>query len=191
MLPAQFHLDLETLSRKTNAPILSIGACFNEYNFYCEVDQSGYIAQPFYPEPATVDWWEKRGGFQPSVTPKTPFDAIASFAIWMNQYGGKLESFEVWANSPSFDCEMLKYHFAHYNIACPWQYYQERDVRTAKNIARAMRLPIREQDAPHHALRDALQQRDLVASIYHTLAMHAQIVSDNSDDRALNLLPID
>src|SRR5690606_4012424 len=77
----QLHIDLETLSPKSNAPILSIGACLQESTFYCEIDQSLYDPEVFPTDPGTVAWWAKRGGFQPSEEPQSPFNAIASLAI--------------------------------------------------------------------------------------------------------------
>jgi hypothetical protein len=173
--PPQCHFDLETLDTLNSAKILSIGAVFGDEHFYVEVDQSHYENTPFTESKSTVEWWEKQGGFQPSEEPKSPYEAITKFHIWLRQCTESLHSWEIWANSPSFDCEIIKFHMRHYKLSPPWKFYQERDVRTMHSMAETMNLGVRKPTNPHNALQDASNQRVYVEAIYETVAKHVQL----------------
>lgn len=179
MSDGQVHIDIETVDIAHTAKILSIGAVCGSQEYYVELDHNGYPAAAGFTEnQKTLDWWEQQGGFQPSGQPVFPFEAINGLKIWFDEVTKDMIDVTVWANSPSFDCEILKHHYAHWGLRCPWDFYQERDVRTAKDIARAMRLSIREFSNPHNALQDAKNQRDYVASVYATLADRMQMAKD-------------
>jgi DNA polymerase III epsilon subunit-like protein len=173
--PDQCHVDLETLDTRHTSKILSIGAVFNDEKFYVEIDQSHYVNTPFTESQSTVEWWAKRGGFQPSEVPKSPYEAITKFHIWLRNQTERLSDWEVWANSPTFDCEKLRFHMEHFSLRVPWKFYQERDVRTMHSLAQAMRLGVRKPENPHNALQDAANQRMYVESIYSALANHVQL----------------
>lgn len=175
----QFHVDLETLDTAHTSKVLSIGAVFDNDEYYAEVDLEGYPpTAPFTTSEATIEWWEKRGGFKPSVRQVFPFEAVNGLAMWMREVAGGVTDFTVWANSPSFDCAILLHHFAHWDIVPPWKFYQERDVRTAKDLASHLKLGIRIPSNPHNALQDAKNQRDVVTSVYMTLVDRIQLARD-------------
>lgn len=164
----QLHVDLETMGIERTSRILSIGAVYENTEFYVEVDQSHYVGDKFTQNQSTVEWWARQGGFTPSCPPVSPFQAIDTFGLWVAQVAD-LAKMTVWANSPSFDCEILSHHFEFHNLARPWEFWQERDVRTIKMLARDLRLGVKEPQNPHHALADAKNQQQLVHSVYQTL----------------------
>lgn len=45
---------------------------------------------------------------------------------------------EVWANSPTFDCVILRNWFDEFDMKAPWHYRQERCVRTIYAIANSL-----------------------------------------------------
>jgi hypothetical protein len=173
--PLQCHVDLETYDIQNTAKLISIGAVMGDERFYVEIDQSHYENTPFTESESTVKWWLKQGGFQPSEEPKSPYEAITKFSIWLRELTEGLADWEIWANSPSFDCEILKFHMVHYKLNPPWKYYQEADVRTVYKLAEAMKLGVRKPKNPHNALQDASNQRVYVESVYDTLAKHIQL----------------
>jgi len=175
----QVHIDLETLDTKHTAKILSIGAVCGQEQFYTE------IALDHYPETghftisdSTVKWWDEQGGFQPSTVPQSPHEAVTSFVRWFDRQDIDSKKLEVWANSPSFDCAILHNHFNYYSVNHPWRFYHERDVRTIKSLATAMRLNIRPYKNPHNALEDAKNQQRFVNSVYQTLAQQCQTANE-------------
>ena len=173
-LPDQCHVDLETLDTRETSRILSIGAVFKDEKFYVEIDTCLYPTDsPFTESKSTKDWWEKQGGFHPTLdTLISPYEATTKFHRWLSTITVSSANWEIWANSPSFDCSMLRFHLNFFNTRPCWDFWQERDVRTAKAIAVAMKLPIRAPQNPHNALQDAANQRVYVEQVYDILAQH-------------------
>lgn len=186
----QVHIDLETLDVKSTAYILSIGAVFGAETFYEEIDQPEYAgySQHFTESQATADWWAKQGGYRITQAPMPPYAALSKFSLWFERVTGFDQDVEVWANSPSFDCSILRHHFNVYNLAVPWQFYQEADVRTIKKLYQFLRLPIKAYKNPHNALLDAQNQRGMVTSVFLTLAKIVQAHNSQLEDRKLDLL---
>jgi len=63
---------------------------------------------------------------------------------------------EIWANAPSFDCEILADAYDRVDIAKPWDYWDERCYRTLKSLPGA--VDIDRQGDHHDALDDAAHQ---------------------------------
>ncbi len=168
----QVHIDLETLDTAHTAKILSIGAVCAEETFYCEIDQALYPqGDVFTASQDTIEWWESQGGFKPSCESVSPAAAMACLSDWWGMVAAhNLDGCEVWANSPSFDCKIINHHLTTLAASPLWNFWQERDVRTVKAVAKAMKLPIRTFNNPHNALKDALNQQAYVKSVYSTLA---------------------
>jgi len=179
----QIHIDLETMDTKPSARILSIGAICGTREFYAEIDQSLYDDR-FTESKGTKDWWAGQGGFIPTVTPQSPFEAVSALSTFIssvrNDVVSPVNNLEVWANSPSFDCTILSYHYHVFSIGQPWKFYEERDVRTVKAFATQMRLHLRPYKNPHHALEDARNQQMMVDSFYMTMAQKLQMANENA-----------
>lgn len=171
----QVHVDLETLDIESTAKVLSIGAVFLEDRFYCEISQGDYPEATFTESKSTRDWWDKQGGFIPTVEALTPEQAIRSFVVWFNLVTEDLDDVQVWANSPSFDCAILAVHCQFYNVRLPWRYYQEQDVRTMKRLADSLKLGIKMSKNDHNALRDAQNQRNFVERITERLVADCEL----------------
>jgi hypothetical protein len=167
---ARIHVDLETLGVRHTSQILSIGACHGTDTFYCEVDISTYNTEYFTQDQNTLDWWLNQGGFVPTQEVISPLRAINEFVVWFNDIRDQHEDVQVWANSPSFDCAILRHHFKTYALSCPWPFWCERDVRTVKSLIRDMRINIRERKNDHNALRDAQNQQQMVEAFYIELS---------------------
>lgn len=173
----QIHIDLETLDTEHTAKVLSLGAACGSKTLYVEIDQSHYGPQ-FTESQSTVDWWAAKGGFKPhtdSLT--TPHSALASLCAFIHDASGG-DDFEVWANSPTFDCAIIRNHYRAFNMACPWGYWQERDVRTIRKLAERLRLNVARLTNPHHALIDAQNQEALVCAVQRTLGDSLQQLRD-------------
>jgi hypothetical protein len=176
----QIHIDLETLDLRHTAQILSIGAVCGKESFYVEVDMAYYQVQPFTASTETIQWWEDRGGFQPSMPLVSPSNAVAQLSVWMGTVvDAEKDDWEVWANSPGFDLAILDNHFRYYGFKTPWKFYQERDVRTVKALSKQLNLGITQSKENHHnALSDALNQQEMVDRVYMTLARNYSLARD-------------
>lgn len=189
MSQLQIHIDNETLAVTHKAQLLSVGVCAKVigtdqplHQFYVEIDQASYSdTGDFRVDPDTEKWWADRGGFQPT-TPEpvswvtAMYRLVEFFDTLADEYPGTFEddTFEVWANSPQFDCEQIKYHLRHAHCRRLWGFWQERDFRTIRKLSEALRLNIRREEPPHHALGDATQQLEYVERVYAALGQHVQ-----------------
>lgn len=146
-------IDLETWGTRPTSKLRSIGAVWFDPNerssfsellesaFYVHVDCASYSAgNVFTTDAATVSWWDKQpaaeeifaDGRRPIVYAE---DAVQRLFEDLGRTWRSLG--RVWANSPTFDCTMLRYHARQFGLLAPWEYYQEMDVRTL----RALLLP--------------------------------------------------
>lgn len=166
----QLHVDLETYDTEHTAKVLSIGAVIGSETFYCEIAQGEYPELIFTESKETREWWDKQGGFTPSVEADSPSQCIHSFAVWYARVTEGIRDVEVWANSPSFDCDILTHHFKYYGVHMPWRFYQEQDVRTIKRLATRLKLNVEMKKNDHNALRDAQNQQRFVDRVILKLA---------------------
>lgn len=80
----------------------------------------------------TIEWWmlENSEIFKemidrPGMAPGTAINLMNQ--LFLNH---ALKNINVWANSPSFDCYILSSVAKRLNLSVPWQFWQERCVRT-------------------------------------------------------------
>jgi DNA polymerase III epsilon subunit-like protein len=156
-------VDIETLGLERDSAILSIGAVrFDRTGiadrFHEFIDQRTCQAAGLSVDIETLDWHLSQGTFggRELVDGRELEVALEYFTEW---YG---DADEVWANSPSFDCEALEYAGELVGVEMPWHFSEERDVRTLKNLPVAE--DIEHRGTEHDALDDAVYQARLVAS---------------------------
>jgi hypothetical protein len=175
-------VDLETLSTEINAAILSIGAIvFNPLDdgvedcptFYQTIAIESNEREGRHISGSTVVWWlrqseEARAAL---VTDTLPLHgALMRFQQWMIQY----RPIHCWANSPSFDCAILKHAFGQHNVHWPFAYWAERDLRTLKDAAYPNGdSPKVTYGTAHGALDDAIKQAILVQKCHAALRTRA------------------
>lgn len=143
-------IDIETLSTKPNAKILSIAAMrfnptdpiydFNYYTnkkdltFYRKISLDSLNIGKWDVDENTLKWWENQN--------KEVYDeAFKGTRTNITQVLLELKTFInnddiIWANSPSFDCVILKYTFNTFNQKIPWNWWNQRDVRTVLHLAK-------------------------------------------------------
>ncbi|MCA7012054.1 3'-5' exoribonuclease [Dickeya dadantii] len=179
-------IDLETLGKNKNAPVASIGAVFFEpktgelgERFYCCVDFENDMKNGAIPDGDTIKWWLK----QPTEARVELvsddaihlWDAVNKFSDWLTDNADDLNKVKVWANSPSFDCVILSAAFERAETDIPWNYWNERDVRTIKAIG----LSIMDMGRflgtaeiigiKHNALNDAINQAKMVSAVWQKI----------------------
>jgi len=171
-------IDIETLSTRHDAAILSIGAVFFDTEtlelgetFSANIEMNsgehyGHI------DPETVNWWLK----QSEVARNNAIsgnellnDALRRFKEWI-LYRTDRDRVQVWAKSPSFDLIILSNAFKRVNSKAPWKYYNERDVRTCievgKNQLNRYDGNLKPSKYQHTALADAQFQAAMVLTVY-------------------------
>ncbi|POD89684.1 3'-5' exonuclease [Pectobacterium odoriferum] len=182
-------IDLETMGTNPKAPIASIGAVFFNpktgelgEQFYCRVDFENDILNGAVPDGGTIKWWLRQSSearaelISDDATPI--WGALSAFSDWLTDNAESLKTLEVWANSPSFDCTILKTAFERTDIDVPWNYWNERDVRTMKEVGFAIMnmspfLGTAETiGVKHNALDDAISQVALVSAVMSRLVQN-------------------
>jgi len=119
-------------------------------------------------EGRTLAWWLGQDDTaQQQLTGGEPLGrALADF----NDFVRGAE--RVWANSPSFDLRILEAAMDAVGITPAWEYYEERDFRTLKNLPGT---PDVERHNEHDALADAEYQAEVAA---RTLERYSEVVAD-------------
>lgn len=154
-------VDIETLSTRPNAAILSIAAvpfnpqtgAYSPDQFYEEIGGDLYPSE-FHVDPKTVAWWDRQPTPRPSGN-EYPDGALQRF----QQYLTQTQPTYLWANSPSFDLVILKEAFRFYNIVWPHDFWNERDVRTIRALGNTPKFK-----PTHNAIQDCLLQIHAVCS---------------------------
>ncbi|EHI6682857.1 exonuclease [Escherichia coli] len=172
-------IDLETMGKNPDAPIISIGAIFFD-------PQTGYMGPEFSKtidletaggviDRDTIKWWLKQSREAQSaiLTDEIPLDdALLQLRKFINENSG--ESFvQIWGNGANFDNVILRRSYERLGIPCPWRYYNDRDVRTivelGNSIGFEVRMAIPFEGVPHNALDDARHQAKQVSAIWQKL----------------------
>lgn len=165
---SEIMLDIETLSTKTNASILTIGAIkFNRNNFQIQskfykrlTEKSNkYYNRHFHQK--TIEWWNS----QTKICKKEIFEnkdrinlnlALQELAIFCR--GARA----VWANGCCFDITILESAYEACDLEIPWNFWEIRDVRTIYDIGNVNLNNFKKQnklDGQHHnALADCETQ---------------------------------
>lgn len=175
-------LDLETLGVSTEAPLISIGAIFfdlssgTQYAEFYRVVHLSSALEFGQPEPATLQWWMKQSDEARSVfnepdslSMKT---ILVEFSDFIKRFGD--ENVKVWGNGSSFDNAILASAYRKQSIDLPWDFRNDRDVRTIIDLAKELknfdaRAAIKMNEYAHHALHDAKYQAAYVSAAYQAL----------------------
>lgn len=154
-------VDLETLATSTSAVILSIGIASNAgHKFHLALDVDEQIAMGRHVSASTFQWWlgdasgeDARVSYLALLAKRAP-SSVSTARSELLAFFAKLEKenprYRIWGNGPSFDLEILGSFIG----AKPWQFFQERDVRTARMLVKSRTAPA----VAHDALADAEAQ---------------------------------
>lgn len=171
MINPHLMVDLETMSTRHTAAIASIGAVVFDPNaeslehcptFYQTVCLESNDRDGRHFSGSTIVWWLKQSEAARAalLTDSLPLHgALMRLQRFIQDHRPLL----CWANSPSFDCAILRSAFAHHHMHFPFEYYNERDLRTIKDAAYPNGdAPNCQRGVAHGALDDALAQAELV-----------------------------
>lgn len=196
-----FMVDVETLSTKANAVVLSVGAV--------EFDpETGEIKREFYKEldlrdqtkrhvdVSTVQWWAERCKENVSnldLLAKSDKEkssvraALVMLDAFINEPRGKetelvrpssspLDRKEfkvaVWACDPDFDVAILNDMYEGEMLRYPWRYSEPKSVRTIRLLSQIKGIDLPKLEASHNALEDCKRQ---VAEVSHFLQNVAKV----------------
>ncbi|HFF9475711.1 TPA: 3'-5' exoribonuclease, partial [Escherichia coli] len=161
-------IDLETMGKNPDAPIISIGAIFfdpqtgdmgPEFSKTIDLETAGGVI-----DRDTIKWWLKQSREAQSaiMTDEIPLDdALLQLREFIDENSGEF-FVQVWGNGANFDNTILRRSYERQGIPCPWRYYNDRDVRTIVELGKAIdfdaRTAIPFEGERHNALDDARYQ---------------------------------
>ncbi|HBY4178558.1 TPA: exonuclease [Klebsiella pneumoniae] len=185
-------VDLETMGKKHNAPIVAIGAVVFD-------PATGSIGESFYKvvclessvnwgaviDPSTVIWWLKQSSEARSAIVNDDAiplqDALLQFREFVsdNVTGGSKKA-QVWGNGASFDNSILRSSYDCIAEDYPWEYWNDRDVRTMVELGQAIsfdpKTTIPFEGSRHNALADAIHQARYVSAIWQRIIAGNQVL---------------
>lgn len=175
----QTMVDIESLSLKPNAAILSIGAVKFDMKgiqdeFYVnirELDHSVLRAQGFDVDRETVKWWAEQSPEAKAVLQTNVVslgEALALFSDWLGE-----DCPGLWGNGSDFDNSAIKNAYQIIGAPVPWSYKANRCYRTIKSLypeIKAERFGVH-----HYALDDAKYQA------LHLIQIFTQVFSNPAD----------
>ena len=165
-------IDLETLSTRPNAVILSLGAVkFDPFtdridvddglNVRVDVDQQTSLGRHIQEE--TIDWWARQDGeVQEEAFSTENRISLESLIKKLNKFLVGVDG--IWCQGPVFDIAILEDLYRHLGIPTPWQFWQIRDSRTLFSVHGDPRDKSRQ--GAHNALFDCCYQAIGVQEIY-------------------------
>lgn len=183
-------LDIETLGRRPGDGIMSIGgSVFNANNdfkiignpanhFYRVLSTFDLTNHGFQTDPVTLKWWREKEIWK-SLSAQIMNSNVGvrkvceDFAHFITT---QAKPDKIWANSPSFDIEMVRFMFRKMNVAFPVNYQNEMDFRTLMELT----YPVRDNrpqriftgmDIQHHALGDSIEQSFQATHALNTLGL--------------------
>lgn len=185
-------VDLETMGKKNNTPIVAIGAVVFD-------PSTGSIGESFYKvvclessvnwgaviDPSTVIWWLKQSSEARSAIVNDDAiplqDALLQFREFVsdNVAGGSKKA-QVWGNGASFDNSILRSSYDCIAEDYPWEYWNDRDVRTMVELGQAIsfdpKTTIPFEGSRHNALADAIHQARYVSAIWQRIIAGNQVL---------------
>ena len=185
-------VDLETMGKKHNAPIVAIGAVVFD-------PATGSIGESFYKvvclessvnwgaviDPSTVIWWLRQSSEARSAIVNDDAiplqDALLQFREFVsdNVAGGSKKA-QVWGNGASFDNSILRSSYDCIAEDYPWEYWNDRDVRTMLELGQVIsfdpKTTIPFEGSRHNALADAIHQARYVSAIWQRIIAGNQVL---------------
>ena len=157
-------IDIETLGFRNTSAILSIAAVpFNLESGYALLDfkrnvtLDSSLEHNLTIDESTVAWWFNQ--------PENVLIPLLKDRINLHQALKELTDFikeskveQIWSNSPTFDLAILRNAYKQTQLECPWEFYQERDVRTIASLFPSIKKDMKFDGTAHDAKDDCLHQ---------------------------------
>lgn len=183
-------IDIETLSTRGNAVVLSIGICFFDDEkwqpfddivkngielFFCQETQK---TDGRHVMASTIEWWEQQGDkAQRCLNPESPihprefYQYFEAFCERSGQNINWVTRNAKWVcRGPQFDVAIMESLFFDYNVSPPWKYYKVRDIRTwleCHGLEDNLKLKKPANMVAHNALHDAAFDAYMMLEVLH------------------------
>lgn len=191
-------VDIETLGKTVDAPVLSIGAViFNNRTGF--IDYENALDLRISPEDAlrhgrpdasTIKWWMEQSPEAQTAAFGGEMSSEQATMQLMHWYVTRADGAPVWANGSDFDIAILGNLFRKVcpaAFAWPLQYNAARDMRTLKDTCRQLGVEVHNPPdrEGHVALEDAIWQAQWVCNAYAELRGRHQVPKKQDDEPTL------
>lgn len=156
-------IDLEGLATGPDTTILTMAAqAFDPFghgyydrHYYARVTLESQENRVI--DDGTIAWWatqpaharEEAFGESDRIPLDQALDELGRL-IWHSKL--------IWAQGPTYDCNILEHAYKSYGKALPWKYYQVRDSRTVLSLWPDLPIP----PTSHNALEDCRRQIEML-----------------------------
>jgi len=169
-------LDLETMGNSSNSAIVSIGAVEFDIEsghfgreFYQRVDLQSCLNMGLIVNASTIYWWMQQSDKARMELVKNS-DQLAKVLQELHGFMLELGNFQIWGNGARFDIGILEdaYKACGY-IETPWNFRNERDVRTLVSFAPKVKEHYPFTGTEHHPIDDCKYQIGYCSAIWNKL----------------------
>jgi hypothetical protein len=162
-----YMVDLETLSLRPNAAIISIGAVQFDYQtgelgaeFYCNIDPASAVEAGGHIDADTVMWWMKQEKAARTALESNRLSIHGALEIFRGYLMASLPDYmshpRIWGNGAAADNVWLATAYKNAGIELPWHFTDDRCYRTLKNLYPD--VVTERTGVAHNALDDAKNQ---------------------------------
>lgn len=171
-------IDLETLSTRTNASVIEIGAVeFNKETgetgevFSVIIDPSEWSRNGRHIDGGTIVWWLSQDEQARNRFVKPDKDKIMTLEEALNHFSSFVrrcdiqshtdnhhETVTVWGNGATMDITILESAYEHFNRRAPWKYWAVNDVRTVVELNPSIKKEMKFDGVKHSAVDDCYHQ---------------------------------
>ena len=178
----ELSIDIETLSTKPNALVLSIGMCWFSKDYPAtvsrDVEKDSLIDLPIihpdlnqpgsHIDADTVQWWMRQSSEAKQVFSERIDREPLSYAV-ISIMEAVNNATHIWAKDPDFDCVILSHFLQSYSHdGFDWPFWKNRSVRTKlDDVPSAKNLPF--EGVQHNALADAVHQARQIQACYASI----------------------
>ena len=168
-------LDFETLGQSEDTVVISLGACFFDYEkgtigdtFYMAFEIDDQLQKGRSITPDTLKWWFNQSSAAKKVfneKAKPTLEVLSTFVAWVQAHGS-VSKISPWGNGASFDISIIEHLFRQYKLKCPWLFYNVLDLRTFRKFIANNAKVDKSEGVNHNALDDAKNQAQFVINHY-------------------------
>lgn len=187
MAARDISIDLETLGKRYDAPIIAIGAALFDRTtgkvtstFYEEVDFASAVRN-CRPDGSTIAWWMQQKDAARAIFSDTRkadkrnlATALQMFGDWARSATGGVPI--VWGNGATFDISIMEHSYDKGTVGLqePWHFTNIRDMRTIWDLCEDVTGVRPDRDVKfdgvkHHAKDDAVHQAKVIYEAFRLL----------------------
>lgn len=179
-------LDIETLGKGPQAPILSIAAVLFDLktgdvgpSFYAVVDLESELDRGAVPDADTIYWWLAQSEAARAAITAEPremnVDVLKRLGGFVQSECNDLDIVQVWGNGSTFDNTILRSAYQRCGIVPFWCFWNDCDVRTTVKAGLEIGFnPKKEMPfmgVRHNPLDDAIHQIKYVSAIWQKITL--------------------